>query len=405
MHDHTRPVVPIGSQRRAPISELTVRARDRGPVAPSNSRRAAWLVALLLVAASVVAPAAVALRRPTTRRVTVAVFGDSVVESVLVPNFLRQGLVPQLSRAVWSMGFAPGGVGLIPAAVFRWHFNASVALGARSIPSNGWVTIGASPFLPSDDGLSGYSAMAFSPQATATVTVSDPDVEVLYTSSTVPCAFDVSAAAQAWTIDTFRPGPATDTGTAIRLPPGRHSLTIHGPSCGLLVFEGAVAQSSAPPGKVQVEVDDLGHSAWFPTIYFSHRIQQALVAQRYDISVFLFGYIAEDVGGMWAQYLRVMTARARIAREHGGACLIVEPAPIEVPRSSVTMVSKLDRTAAHRAGCRYTTVLAHLWSSGAAAQHRGLIFADGIHPTAAGYRLIVRALAPVVAQMVRAHRD
>jgi lysophospholipase L1-like esterase len=404
MHDDTRPVV-LGDVSGW-VADLRLRVRGRGRGALSSSRRlvllAASLGAVLLVSAIGVAPAAVASRRPAGRRVTVAVFGDSVVESVLVPNFLQRGLVPQLSRAVWSLGFAQGGVGLIPATPFRWHFNASVALGARSIPPNGWVTIGASPFLTGYDGLSGYSAMAFTPLATASVAVSDPEVEILYTSSTAPCTFDVSSAGRIWTINTFRHGTATDTGTWIKLPAGRHGLTIHGPSCGLLLFDGVIARRRVRPGKVQVEFEDLGHSAEFPSIYFGPRIQQALIDQRFDVSVFLFGYIGEDVGAESKQYLRAVTARARIARKHGGACLIVEPTPIEVPRSSVTTVSRLDRTAARREGCVYTTVLAHLWSNATTAERRGLVFVDGIHPTASGYKLIVRALAPVIAKMIRA---
>ena len=54
-------------------------------------------------------------------------------------------------------------------------------------------------------------------------------------------------------------------------------------------------------------------------------------------------------------------------------------------------------------GCTYTTVLAHLWSNANTAEQRGLVLADGFHPTAAGYKLIAAALAPVIAQMIQAH--
>jgi hypothetical protein len=383
----------------------TLPARNGGPAASSSSRTAivvaALLVALLLVAGIGVALSGSASRRPATGRVTVAVFGDSVVESLLVRNYLERGLVPQLERAVWSLGFAPGGVGLIPALTFRWHFSHVAPFGATSIPRHGWATNGFM-FLPGGEGPSGYSARASSPLATATVAVSDPEIEVLFTSTSVACSFKVSAAGRMWTIDTFRHGPATDTGTWITLPAGRHELAIHGPSCGRLVFDGVVARRPLQPGKVQVEVDDLGHSGELPYFHFGPPVQQALIGQRYDISVFLYGYFGEGLGGHWARYLRAVTARARIAREHGGRCLIVQPTPIAVPQSSVTIVSGLDRTAARREGCSYTTVLAHLWSNAATAERRRLIFTDGIHPTAAGYKLIAHALAPVIAQMVRA---
>lgn len=346
-------------------------------------------------------PAAVASRRPGTR-VTVALFGDSVTESLLVSNFLQEGLAPQLSRAESSLGFEAGGVGLIPAAPFRWHFNRWAAYGTGPIPKNGWLTLGYG-IAPGYDGPSAYSAVATSPLASASVAVSDPEVEILYTSTTLHCPVRVSAAGRTWTIDTFRPGPATDVGTPLKLPAGRHELTIHGSSCGVLSFEGAVARRPVPAGQVQVEVDNLGHSGKLPWADFGPRVQQSLIDQRYDISVFLYGYLGEVVGAqaLSAPYLSVMMARAHIARARHGACLIVEPTPLPVPPSAVTMVSRLDRTVARRAGCAYTTVLAHLWSSPATAERRGLVLVDGIHPTPAGYKLIAHALAPIVAQMVR----
>jgi phospholipase/lecithinase/hemolysin len=85
-----------------------------------------------------------------------------------------------------------------------------------------------------------------------------------------------------------------------------------------------------------------------------------------------------------------------------GACLIVQPTPTIAPPSGVALVSNLDRTVARRAGCTYTTVLAHLWSSPAAGEKRGLVLIDGIHPTAAGCKLMARTLAPVIARMIRA---
>jgi len=366
-------------------------------------RLPASLVVLLLVAAIGVAPTAVAWQPPAAGRVTVAVFGDSVVESAAIPHFLRQGLVPQLSRALSSLGFAPGGVGLIPAVTFRWHLSAQADdRFTRTVPKKGWLMFGFGP-VASYDGPSGYSALAASPLARASVTVSDPDVEVLYTSTSIPCSFGVTAAGETWAIDTFRPGPQTDTGSWITLPPGSHELTVHGPTCGVLLFDGIVDRRPVQPGKAQVEVDDLGHGGGFPSFQWGPRIQQALIGQRYDISVFLFAYLAEDLTGYSGQYLRSMTERAHIAREHGGACLIVQPTPVAAPQSAVVLVSRLDRTVARREGCTYTTVLAHLWSNSATAVRQGLVLADGFHPTAAGYALIVHALAPVIAQMAQAH--
>jgi hypothetical protein len=363
---------------------------------------AARLATVVFLAASALAPAALSSPRPGTR-VTVALFGDSVVESLLVPNYLQNGMAAQIAHAESSLGFATGGVGLVPAAPFRWHFNRWIGFGSGPIPPSGWLMIGYG-LAAAVDGPSEYSAVTTSPLASATVAVSDPEVQVLYSSTNLHCPFTVTAAGKTWAIDTFRAGPATDTSTTLALPPGRHELTVHGPSCGVLWFDGVVARRPVSAGQVQVEVDNLGHSGKLPWDGFTSRVKQSLIDQRYDISVFLYGYIGEVVGGraISAKYVSTLTDRARIARAYGGACLIVAPTPIVAPRATVTMVANLDRGAARRGGCTYTTVLAHLWSSPAVAERRGLLLVDGVHPTTAGYKLIAHVLAPIVTQMVRA---
>jgi hypothetical protein len=330
-------------------------------------------------------------------------FGDSVTESTFIPDFLKLGLVPQLSQDVTSLGSAPGGIGLIPSAPFRWRLNAAAPIGLP-MPTNGWLTLGFGPS-PDLDGPSGFSDLTTWPQATATVTVSDPDVEILYTSTHVHSPFEVTSAGRTWTIDTYRAGATIDTGTRIELPAGRHQVTVHGPSSGTLLFEGGIFQRPVPPGKVGVEIDNLGHTGGFPWDDFFPRQQQWIGEERYDISVLMWGYIAEAVPAsvLAGNYLPNLIARARVATEHGGTCVIVAPTPLAAPQESVDRVSQLDRTAAGQGHCIYSTVLTHLWSSPAAARRRGLVIADEIHPTAAGYKLIAHALAPVIAKLVRAH--
>jgi hypothetical protein len=360
------------------------------------------LAGLLVVAALASAPAASGLAM-VGKRVTVALFGDSVTEGLAIPNFLTEGLAPQLSRDERAFGFLPGGAGLIPAAPFRWHFNSAVSYGTGPSPSEGWTTVG-DGFRPGFDGPSGYSAWAFSPLATATVSVTDPDLKVLFNSTPVPCTFIVSAADRTWTLETYRPGPSFDAMASIRLPPGEHELTVHGSDCGFLSFDGVIAQRPVPPGRVQMEVDNLGHAAQLEWFDLHPRVERAILDQHYDISVFLYGYLTEALnpGRQFSTtYLDTMITRARIARAHGGACLIVEPTPIDAPPSAVTHVSRLDRTVARRAGCSYTTVLAHLWPSWSSAEKRGLILVDGVHPTARGYKLIAHALAPLIAGIAR----
>jgi hypothetical protein len=357
----------------------------------------------MLIAAIVVAPTALSSPRPGTR-ITVALFGDSVTESVLVPNYVQNGMAPQLARAESSFGFAPGGVGLVPAAPFRWHFNHWIGFGSGPVPATGWLMIGYG-LTAGVDGPSEYSAVATSPLASATVAVSDADIEILYSSEDVHCPFTVSAADHTWSIDPYAPGPTTDTESSLTLPPGRHELSIHGPSCGVLWFDGAVARRPVRPGQVQLEVDNLGHSGKLPSDGFTDRVQGSLRLQHYDISVFLYAYIGAVVGGqpVSANYLNAMTQRARIARAQGGSCLIVAPTPLPLSHKTISLVAGFDRTAARRAGCTYTTALTHLWTSPAAGERRGLVLIDGIHPTTAGYKVIAQALAPIIARMARAH--
>lgn len=363
---------------------------------------ASCAMAAVLVPAASLAPAAGAAASPG-KRVTVALFGDSVTESVLVSNFLKNGLAPQLERAEPAFGFTLGGPGLIPAAPFRWHFNRWVAIGQGTIPANGWEEIGygTSPAL---DGPSEYSAVTTSPEATATTKVSNRDITVLYSTTDEHCPFTVSAAGHTWSIDTYSAGAPTDTETPLVMPPGTNVVTVRGPSCGVLWFDGIVAQRPVSPGKPQLEVDNLGHSGKPPWDGLTTRVEQAVAEQHYNISVFLYAYIAEVLGIKEdkADYLPAMLTRARIAREHGGACLIVAPTPMPASASLIAAVTQMDRTVARRAGCTYTTALTHLWSSPAAAERRGLVLVDGVHPTPAGYALMVHVLAPIIARMAHA---
>jgi hypothetical protein len=336
-------------------------------------------------------------------RVTVALFGDSVTQSIMIPNPVENGMAGQLQAQLTSMGFQPGGLGFVPAAPYQFSFNASQLLNQGPAPTGGWATVGYGRVM-GRDGPNGYSAFTPWPQATASVEVPNPDVDVLYTSTSVHCPFLVTAGGQSWSVDTYAPGPPAADEAAITLPPGSQLLTVHGPSCGVLTFDGIVAHQPVAPGEVQVELDNLGHAAHLPWLDFHQRVQEAIIKQRYDISVFMWGFIAELLidPSRTAPYLNVMETRARIARMNGGSCLIVHPAPIAATASDVALIERLDQTVAERSGCTYTAVLAHLWPSAAWAERQGLLLVDGVHPTAAGYTQIARALAPVIARLVRA---
>ncbi len=369
-------------------------------------RRSGLLAAALLV--SLPAPAFAA---GAGRRVRIALFGDSVTESILINNFEKVGLAPDLDRALTRYGFTAGGEGMVALNPYQWHFSRWTVPGGPAPTPNAWnltggATIARTALPAGQAGPSGFSGTATSPLATATTTVSDPEVELLYNTTTVPCTFTVDAAGAQFAIETFAPGPPAAASSTISLPPGQFPLTVHGPNCdATLTFNGIVAHRPVPPGAVQVEVENDGHFGKPPWADLRPEVGEAIAQQRYDISVFLFSYISAlyvTPGVLASEYEQAMLTRAFIARLHGGSCLLVAPAPLPAPARAVRLVASIDRSVAAREGCGYTTVLRHIWPTPAYAVNHNLTAVDGFHPTAVGYRLMARALAPVLARMVRA---
>jgi hypothetical protein len=337
------------------------------------------------------------------RRVTIAVFGDSVAEAYTVPDFLQRGLVPQLETSMVAAGFQRGGVGLIPVTPFRWHFNEFVPYTVGPAPGDGWLLIGYG--LAGTDGPSGYSGLASSPLASATAPIDDPLVGVLYTKNTSSGEFTVTAGSATWTIDAHSTGPPTPAETWLVMPAGATSITVHGPASGTLLFDGVVGRQPVGAGRVQVEVDNLGHMAHLLGRDFSPRVAASLTEQRYDISVFLGGYLSELIAASEpdsyreTQYAAALREHAALVRAYGGRCLIVDPSPLPVPARIAARYAAIDKRAAREDGCAYSDALADLWRA-ATSVERGLTLTDDIHPTAAGYALIVRALRPELEKLV-----
>ncbi len=342
------------------------------------------------------------------QRITVGLFGDSVTEGIVIPNFEHVGLAAQLTLDETHYGFSAGGEGLIAVNQFQWRFSSYRILGVPNSPAADWVLVGSQEGdvgEPGTDGPSGYSAVTVSPTATATTTVPDPDIEVLYTMSALPCSLTVTSGTRSWTIDTSASTgqPPMAAEYPITLGSGSHQLTVHGSSCGV-EFDGVVAQDPVKPGTTQIQIDNDGHAARPPSTNLAVRIREAIVEQHYKVSVFLYGYLGELIvsrGATAVQYQRALLTRARLARRSGGTCLIVRPTPMQyVSAGQVNLISGLERSVARQAGCTYTTALAHLWDPNTAIG-RGLTVLDGVHPTAKGYRLIAKALAPIIARLAR----
>jgi lysophospholipase L1-like esterase len=353
-----------------------------------------------------VCPAAEAKVGP---RVTVAVYGDSIVEGYTIPGYLDNGLVPALGTALVRAGrFSPGGTGLVPVTPFRMRFNHYSVLGG-SVPNPlGWVLAGYASH--GEDGLSGYSGLAYSPQATATAPVDAPMVAVLFTKYAGSGIFTVTAGTSTWTIDGRTTGPPAPTEQWLAMPAGATTITVHGPESGVLVFDGLLERRPVAPGTVQVEMENLGHMGHSLTDDSAPRTLQSLTDQRFDVSIFLAEYIYQysaqySAAGSGAryeqQYRRELRAFAGHVRAYGGLCLIADASPVPIKPTVLAAFAAINQKEARSLGCAYTSALSKLWNP-ATAVDKGFTLVDGSHPTKIGYQRIVSALVPSVERLVRA---
>ncbi len=369
-------------------------------IATSNCRR--WLVAALVAVLSALlvgVPAAAAKVGP---RVTIGVFGDSVVEGYTIPHFLEDSLVPQLRAGLVRAGFESSGGGLIPASVFRWKFNEYTVAGTPEVPRpDAWVLSGFSAKFPGPDGPSGYSAIALSPSVTATAPIDGPYVGVLFTKFVGSGVFSVTAGGQNFPIDAGSTGPPTPTTVWITVPPGTRSITVNGPSTGSVIFDGVIVRGPVRAGHIGVEVENLGHMGHRLSQDSSPRILASLVQQRFDISVFLSAYIWEFANSGTKGYAAELRSRIRVSRSYGGLCVVADPSPLPPELGSIIgRFQAVDRQVAKEEGCVYFGGLAHLWNA-ATAVRAGLTLIDGVHPRAPGYRLMADALVPELAKLIR----
>jgi hypothetical protein len=195
----------------------------------------------------------------------------------------------------------------------------------------------------------------------------------------------------------------------IDVPAGRHTVTVHGPAFGELSFAGIIARDPAPASGVQVEVDDLGHAGHTPEDDLAPRVEEALALRHYDISLFLWGYTDElsDALGRPGRgktpYERALTARAALVHRDGGLCLIADPSPLPVGPRTADGFSLANRALARQVGCAWSGAMRKLWNPATAVQ-RNLVLVDDVHPTSAGYALMVGALTAPILHLVRERR-
>lgn len=370
-------------------------------------RSTAVLVAAIAGCALAAVPAADAVVGP---RVTIAMYGDSVTEGYTIPHYLRDSLVPRIRAGLTKVGgFETPGVGLIPASVFRWHFNKYTVAGTNELPRlDSWTLSGFSAMNPGPDGLSGYSAIALGPTVTASAPIDPtaPFVAILYTKFAGSGVFTVTAGGQSWSIDANSTGPPTPTQQWITVPPGTTSINVHGPATGSMIFDGVINRGPVSTGRIGVEVENLAHMGHRLSQDFAPRIISALLQQRFDISVFLSAYIWEFAaaggGNKYEKgYASELHNRIGLIKSYGGLCLVADPSPLPLALGPViARFQTIDRQVAERSGCVYTKALAHLWNPSTAVA-RGITLVDGVHPRSPGYRLMADVLVPMLVKMVR----
>jgi len=366
--------------------------------------RLAGLPVLAVLSAVAFAAAPAALASPTGPRVTIGVFGDSVVEAYTIPHFLRDGLIPQLRRDLARAGgFQAGGVGLIPVTPFRWHFSKYKISDIQALAPDAWLLDGFDSV--GLDGPSGYGALAVSPGVTATAPIDARLIGVLFTKFPGSGVFTVTSGSQTYSIDARSSGPPTPAVQWLIAPPGATSVTVHGPRSGTLIWNGVIVRAPVSPGRIGIEVENLGHMGQILAAVSAPRILATLRDQRFDVSVFISAYLWElraagGNTGYAAGYARELLSRIRLTRGYGGLCLIADPSPLQVPGAVTAVFAAIDRRVARDQGCAYSGALTGLWRA-ATAVRTGMTVVDGIHPTARGYRLIAQTLVPALVRLVR----
>jgi lysophospholipase L1-like esterase len=371
--------------------------------ATSGARVAAALFTVLFGLMLVGVPTAGAKVGP---RVTIAVYGDSVVEGYSIPDVLRDALIPRLGDDLAGVGgFEVAATGLIPVTAFRWHFNRYTVDGLDAPRPDAWDLFGVGAATFGVDGPSGYSAVAVSPRATATTAIDAPLVAVLFTKFAGSGVFTVTAGGKTFAIDARSSGPPTPSEQWITVPPGAHTITVHGPSSGSVIFDGVIVRAPVTPGRIGVELENLAHGGHVLTQDSGPRIVASLRQQRFDISVFLSATLwafraASGDRRYETLYANELRARVGLVRAYGGLCLIADSSPLPLPAVVLARFAAIDRQVARERGCAYTGALAHLWSA-ATAFRTGTTLIDDIHPRALGYRLMAEALAPRLVSLVR----
>lgn len=388
----------------APVSVVPL--ADRAGI-HRDFRLGGWVLLLLalLVAA---APAAAS---DAAARVRIGLTGDSIVEDggVTSPTSLAAALRSELRRR----GYDARGWGYVPAhgSALQLRSDGVVTAAPWSF-AGAWTFLGLTPFfdlaspiphlLTSPFGADGHAVESASPLAAATAEISGERFGVLFVRAPDAGSFSFSVDGRTRIVDAY--ATAVDGGgiawlSAPRDGGSRHLVDI-APLHGTLRFSGVISEQARRSSRQSVDVMSLGRSCACASDVFPPAQRQALGALRLDVTVIMFGTNDQPKLGAAAddtvrqRLIAGLRARGAVARRGGGRCIIVPPAPNRRPFAAQHELRRLEHIAAAQAGCSYAPLFKHLWR-GSASIAAGYTV-DGIHPTAAGYRLMAYALADAI---------
>lgn len=335
-----------------------------------------------------------------------ALVGDSVVEGSGAP---RGDLATWVRWELRRLGAAVGADGYV--AAHKSTFTTTPDGDLLSFPWTyfpTWTLDGLGLGLPSAFGANGRMSETGDPSATATAELEGDRFAVLFAHSPDAGRFTFSVDDRTVTVDA---GSAHIDGSGIRsvsapeATRSKHLVTIGGPQGGLLRFTGVIVSTAVAPGTTQIEVSGVGQACACATDPLPGTRVEALTVLRPDITLLMLGlngegqFLATADRHIETEYVAGLERRERIARRHGGTCVVVPHAPDPRPPEAQRLFERLARKAAKAGGCTFAPVLDHLWDGGSSAR-LGLT-ADGIHPTPRGYRRMAGRLARLILSLAR----
>src|SRR5690242_10604696 len=305
--------------------------------------RVGLALAVMLLAAALHAPAASA-----AARVTVALEGDSVVEGNGTP---RGDLATWVRWELGRLGASVGANGHTAAHVSE--FTRAPGGEMLSFPwtySPGWSLKGLGLAEPSAYGANGRMSQTGDPSAIASAELAGDQFAVLFARSPNAGRFAFSVDDRTVRVDaraTHVDGKGIRWVNAPAAGSSTHRLAVRGPDSGTLRFTGVIARTRVTPGATQIEVSGVGQACACATDPLPRTRAQAVELLRPDITLIMLGingegrFVATGDDQIKTDYVAGLEKRARIARRHGGVCVVVPHAPDPQPPAAQRLFETL----------------------------------------------------------------